>query len=116
MFELRRRLALEFWNNALGEHLAQFDAPLVERIDVPNYALRENAVLIERDEFAEDFRRQPVGQDDIGRTVALKNPMRHKRRRRALGFDFLWRLAKGQRFGLGENIGQKNVVVTSQAR
>jgi hypothetical protein len=44
MIELGCRLALKFWNDSLGEHLAQFHTPLVKRINVPNHALREDAM------------------------------------------------------------------------
>src|SRR3984885_5885936 len=37
----------------LGELLAELDAPLVEGIDAPRDALREYAVLVERDETTE---------------------------------------------------------------
>jgi len=51
---------LELRDNALGERLAEFHAPLIEAIDAPDRALSENAVLIERDQLAERLRRQPV--------------------------------------------------------
>src|SRR5713226_8827812 len=53
------RPAFEFQNDALGQHLAQLDAPLVEGVDAPDGALGENAVLVESDELAERLRRQP---------------------------------------------------------
>ena len=65
MFELGCGLALKFWNDSLGEHLAQFHTPLVKRINVPNHALREDAVFVKRDEFAENFRRLEE-IDDVG--------------------------------------------------
>ena len=36
-------LALELRDNALGQHLAKLDAPLVERVDLPDGALSEDA-------------------------------------------------------------------------
>src|ERR1039458_8089734 len=114
VFEHGCRLVLKFGNDSLGEHLAQLDAPLIERINVPNRALREYAVLVKRDQLAEHFRREPIGENDIGRTIAFKNAMWHKPVRRAFGFDFLRSFAKGQRLGLRKNIRQENVVVTSQ--
>ena len=51
MSEHGRCLALQFGNNALSQYLAQLDAPLVERINVPNHALGEDAMLVKRDEF-----------------------------------------------------------------
>ena len=56
MVETRLCLALEFRDNALSQHFAQLDAPLVEGIDVPDRALSEDVVLVEGDELAEDFR------------------------------------------------------------
>src|SRR6266496_6599164 len=46
--ERRLGLALEFRDDALGQYLAQFDSPLIERVDVPDDALGEDAVLVER--------------------------------------------------------------------
>jgi len=74
VFEPGRSLALQLRNDALREHFAELDAPLVKGIDVPDHALREHAVFVKRDQLAEDFWREPVGEDDIGRTVALEKP------------------------------------------
>src|SRR4051812_28550666 len=41
------RLALEFRDDAPGQDLAQLDAPLIERVDAPDRALGEDAVLVE---------------------------------------------------------------------
>jgi hypothetical protein len=46
MAELWLRLALELGDDALGQNLAEFDAPLIEGIDVPDGALGEHAVLV----------------------------------------------------------------------
>ena len=116
MFQPGWSLAFQFRNDALGEHFAQLDAPLVERINIPNHALRENAVLVKRDERAEHLRRQALRQDRVRRTVALKNAVRHKPVRRALGFDFIGRLAKSQRLGLGKDIRQEDIMMASQRR
>src|SRR6202021_867636 len=35
MFKLRRALALQLGDDSLGQHFAQLDTPLVERVDVP---------------------------------------------------------------------------------
>ena len=114
MAELRLRLALELRDDALGQHLAQLDAPLVERVDVPDGALGEHAVLVEGDELAERRRREPLGEDGVRRAVALEDAVRHQPVGRALGLDFLGRLAEGQRLGLGEDVGQQDVVVPAE--
>jgi len=58
-------LALQFRNDALGQNLAQFHAPLVERVDVPYCALGEYAMFVKGDKFAQCFRRQPLGKDRV---------------------------------------------------
>ena len=65
VLKLRQIFAFKFGNDALGEYLAQFDAPLVKRINVPDRALGENAVLIKRDQLAEGLRCKLVGEDDV---------------------------------------------------
>ena len=56
MTKCRRRLAFQFGNNPLGQHLAQFHSPLVEGIDLPDSALGERRVLVKDNQFAEYFR------------------------------------------------------------
>ena len=105
------RLALELWNDALGQYLAQFNAPLVERVKVPDGALGENRVLIERDQLAERFRREFFGKDHVRRAIAPEDAMGRQPCRRTLGFDLLAGLAKRERFSLGKDVGQKYVVM-----
>jgi len=49
-----RRLffALQFRDNALGEHFTELHAPLVERVNVPNRALGKNNVLVKSHKLA----------------------------------------------------------------
>src|SRR6476620_4023867 len=91
------RLALEFGDDALGQGLAQLNAPLVERINVPDDALRENGVLVERDELAEHFRREPFGKNHVRWAIALEHSMRRQPIRRALSLDLLAGLPERQR-------------------
>ena len=51
----------QFRQNGLCQLLAQLHPHLVKRINPPNHALREDAVFVKRDEFAENFRREPIG-------------------------------------------------------
>ena len=55
-----------------GEHLAQLHAELVERVDVPDHALREDAVLVQRDQRAQDRGREFVGEDRVAGAIAWK--------------------------------------------
>ncbi len=54
VLELRLGLALELGDDRLGQRLAELDAPLVEGVDVPDRALSEDAVLIQRHQRPED--------------------------------------------------------------
>src|SRR5262249_59275256 len=53
VIELGFRRAFELRNDPLSQSLAQFDAPLVEGVDLPDRSLGEDAMLVERDQFAE---------------------------------------------------------------
>src|SRR5215207_2239452 len=53
-----------------GELLAELDAPLVERVDVPDRPLGEHLVLVGRNQLSERERRQPLGKDHVRRVVA----------------------------------------------
>src|SRR5690348_10477395 len=53
VIELRICRALELRDDALCQHLAQLNAPLVEGVDPPDRALDKDAVLVERHELAE---------------------------------------------------------------
>src|SRR5262245_20713418 len=114
MLESGFRLAFELRNNALRQDLAQLNAPLVEWVNVPDDALSEYSVLIQRNELAQRFRREPLGQYHVRRTVALKDPVWRQPCGRALSFDLFRRLPERQCLGLCENVGHKNVVVLVQ--
>src|SRR5215470_7876303 len=56
--------ALQLRDDRHRQRLAELDAPLVERVDVPDGPLREHAVLVERDERTEGVRGQLLRQQD----------------------------------------------------
>src|SRR5690348_14109322 len=62
--ELRLRIA-QLRDHFLRELLAQFHAPLVEGVDIPDRALHEDAVLVQRHQRAERIWRQPFAQDRV---------------------------------------------------
>src|SRR5215472_10701295 len=103
--------AFEFRDDAQRQYLAELDAPLVERVDVPYRALGEHAVLVESHELAERCGRQPRQQKRVGRAVTLKGAVGHEPVGRTLGADFLWRLAEGKCFALREYVGEQHVVL-----
>src|SRR5215813_11263109 len=114
MLETGLLRAFKLRDNALSQHLAQLDTPLVERVNIPNDALRENRVFIKGHELTQHFRRELLGQDRVRWPVALEDPMRHEPIRRALRFHLLWRLTKSEGLGLSEHICQEHVVMPSQ--
>src|SRR5262249_4926262 len=93
---------------------AQLDAPLVERIDVPDDALSEDAMFVERDELAQRLGCEPVGKDRVRWPVALEDAVWHEPVWRAFRLNLLGCLAKRQRLRLGEDVGQHHVVVPAQ--
>src|SRR6185369_13880884 len=49
--ELARNGSVELRQDALSKDLAELDTPLIERVDLPDHALGEDAVLVESDEL-----------------------------------------------------------------
>src|SRR5918995_5269133 len=98
--ELRLGLGGELGDDARREHLAELDTPLVERVDVPDRALRKDRMLVESDELAKRLGRQALGQDDVRGPVALEDAVRHEPLGRALRPHLVRRLPEGERLGL----------------
>ena len=105
MLQSSFRLTLELRDNSLGQHLTQFDAPLIEGVNIPDRPLRENRVFVKGDEFAEDFRGKSLAKDRIRWTVALEYSSRHERIWCSFRLYFLRRFAEGQSFSLREHVG-----------
>ena len=90
MLEIGFGLVFEFRNDALGEYLPQLDPPLVERIDLPDDALDEDALFVQGDKFPQVRRRSKLSkQQHIRRAVAFERAMRHEPGGRPFGLDFL---------------------------
>src|SRR5262249_11169429 len=70
-------LRFELRNDLLREHLAEFNAPLIERIDSPNHALYENRMFIKRDQFPERFGRKALRKNCVRWAISVKDSMRH---------------------------------------
>src|SRR6516165_2029929 len=68
--------ALQFGDDRLRQRLAQLDAPLVERVDVPNDALGVGAMLVKRDELAQRLGCEPVGENRVRWPVTLEHAVR----------------------------------------
>src|SRR5580658_8988722 len=78
VFELRFRLTLEFRDDVLRELFAQFDAPLVEGVDLPDGSLGKDTVFVKRDQRTQSRRRQAFQKQRIGWTIALENAVWHE--------------------------------------
>ena len=76
VIQRRLRAAAELRDDSLRQHFSQFHAPLVERVEVPDHALREHDVLVERDQLPERCGRESRQQNRVGRPVPLERPMR----------------------------------------
>ena len=103
---LRRQIA----ENALRKNLAELNAPLIVAVDVPDYALDENLVLVKSDERTERLRRELISQKRIRRLVALESLKRNELLLDALLGAFLGRLAERESLGLCEEVGHELVV------
>src|ERR1039458_396153 len=112
--QLRIGWALQLGDDLLGQDLAQFHPPLVKRVDVPDRALYEDAVLVEGDQGTEQAGSQHLGQQDVGRAIALHHAVGDDVVGGALRPNLICGLAERQRLGLGEHVGGEDVVVVSQ--
>src|SRR6266704_804110 len=111
MRKLRLSGALEFGNNLVRQCFAEFYTPLVERVDVPDRALHEDFVLVQRDNFTQRFRRQAFREDSVGRTVTFTYAKWDLEGRAAFCRDLPGRFSEGQRLRLRDHVGNQEVVV-----
>ena len=101
----------QFGFRFFGELLAKLHAPLVETVDIPDRALHEHAVLIQRNQCAKRMRSQAIGEDGGTGAVAFKHPVRHQGFIGALGAHGVGILAKRQRFALCKQVGHEQIVL-----
>src|ERR1035441_4644193 len=92
----------------------QWRPPLIKGVDLPNSALCEDAVLVESDQLAQNFRCKLVGHDGVRRAVPLKDPMGDQPISRAFALHFLGGFAEGKRFSLSENICEQHIVMPAK--
>ena len=111
MFQWLAAFILQLLLDAACEHFAEFDAPLIERIDLPDCPLRKNTLLIKSDKGAEGVGCEALGKYRIGGTITLKTAMRAKPVRDTFGFDFIFRFSKSKRLGLGKQIRHEEFMV-----
>ena len=111
----------EFRKNLLRELLAEFHAPLVVAVDVPDNALDEDLVFVHGDEGAERFRRNVVHHNAVGRLVAFEHLVRGEECDFFFGLtilaEFFLSLGEGlavhQGFGLRKEVAEQLLVVVA---
>ena len=113
MFQVGLPCGFKFGDDALSEDFAEFDAPLVEGVDVPENALGEDAHFVEGDEAAEDGWGELFGENDIGWAVAIEDAVWGKCGGGAFGLDFGEGFSESEGLGLSEDIRHEDVVVTA---
>src|SRR5262245_18596675 len=105
--ERRLLSAFQLRDDVAGQHLAQLHAPLIEGVNVPDGALREDAVLIEGHECAERLRRQPLGENGARWPVAFEGAVWHQPFRCAFSLDLFRGFAKARAMGLAKAFASK---------
>src|SRR5262245_63778682 len=68
-------------------------------------------MLVKGDEFAQGFRREPLGKNRVRRPIAFEDPVWRQPIRRSLGLHLLERLTESERLGLSEDIRHEYVVM-----
>ena len=99
--------------NLLRQGLAQLNTPLVEAVDVPDGALGEGEVLVVDDQSTQGSRRDLLCEDGGGGAVAQEGLVGDELVGRALGLDFVGRLADHEGLSLGEEVGGKHPDIIS---
>src|SRR5258708_19885137 len=56
---------LKLRNNAISQYLPQFNAPLIERIDMPDGALNKDLVLVKSDQLTQLLRCHAIREDSV---------------------------------------------------
>ena len=89
MVKSRFLLTFEFGDNPLRQLLAQFDTPLVKRVDVPDRSLRKNTMLVESDQLTKSFGVEQISQNCVRWAIALEDSVGNKPVLRAFRFHLL---------------------------
>ena len=111
MIQRRLRAGAELRDDSLRQHFSQLHAPLVERVDVPDHALREHDVLVERDQLAQALPASVAEAESCSTADYPGTSDAARANRASLRFALPRRLAEGQRFALREHVGEQHVVV-----
>src|SRR6266581_3180174 len=111
MRKLRFVGALKLRNDPVSQHFPKFDAPLIERVDIPDGTLNEDFVLVERNYFAQRLRCQARCENRVRRAITLEGTVWNLECRDSFCGDFLCCLPEGQGLGLSEEVSHQQIVV-----
>mmetsp|Transcript_17218 Transcript_17218/g.43891 ORF Transcript_17218/g.43891 Transcript_17218/m.43891 type:complete len:430 (-) Transcript_17218:352-1641(-) len=103
----------QFREDGLGKLLAQLHAPLIERVNIPDDALRVNFVLVHGDEAPKRPWGQLVHKDGVGGAVAEEHLVRNNVLARALLPHLRLSLAAHERLRLRKEVAEEDRVVLS---
>ena len=101
------KLGLDF----LREALAQLNAPLIERVDVPHCTLGESEMLVVDDERTQGSWCNLLGKDGSGWAVAEERLVLVQLCWRVLGFELLLAFSDHKCFGLSEEIRGEHLLM-----
>ena len=77
--------------------------------------LREDAVLVERDQLAERLRGEALREQRRARTIAREAAVGDERLRRSLGANLVCGLSEGERLALREHVREQQIVLPLRA-
>src|SRR3569833_4755724 len=114
-------LVHQFWQDRLGQLIAEIYTPLVEGIDLPDDALHEDLVFVERNQGAERARIELLEQYRIGGPITRKCLVQQQprdlvgahARRAEFCAHFLASLAAHQSLGLSKDVRQQNAMMVA---
>ena len=105
-----RPATLDFFQNLTGQHFAQLDTKLIERIQSPDNTLNEDAVLVEGNQCAQGRGRQGLGKNRVAGSIAGESPMG-----RLSVFPLpsgFFSSTEGQSLRLGKAMRHQNILMT----
>src|SRR5213083_2775987 len=105
--------SLQLLLDLFRQDLPQFDAPLIERVDIPYRAFSESYVLIIGDKGAESSRSDFLSQNRRRGPVSDKCLMWNQGGRNAFSENLVGSFAYHQGFGLREEVRRKHALMLS---
>src|SRR5260370_12187279 len=103
--------ALKLRDDPVCQYFAEFDAPLVERIDVPDSTLDKNLVLIECNQLTQRLWCQPCSENGVRWMISLKGAVWNLEGCNTVCHNLFCRLPKCQGLGLSEEVRHQQIVV-----